>query len=819
MNRMPRDDYYVLMWNWVPPLFSRGKEKAQQAIQRFRDLACNSCTIISCFVNLPSFMRSLKTFDLPADEKALQEVDLTPFREANFPFYLMNIGRPLYWNWGQAKPVFRAQYETFARERDRRVFQKKACLNDPKVIDGIRTRIDELMDSLKDVRDLSLFYDLRDEPSVTSFLLASDLCFCEHCLTRMREWLKAQYGTLASLNAEWGTQFSSWDAVEPLTTLEALDRRDAGTLNFAPWADHRQFMNWTFARTFDEMTQRIRRHDPEALCGPCGTQCPSVFGGYDFSQIVAPTGWVEAYEFGCSVDCYRSFKPRREFPILKTSGLGGGADAVRLTLWTYVYQSGGYSGTIIWNAHIMVDVESEALPPKSGAEQLRDIFAELRAGVPRLVQRTDEISSPVAVHYSHASINADFITSVPNRPVSVAGFENDRSLSCKSRVGWWNLLEDRGLRPVFISSQQIEAGELLKRGLKVLILPRSIAISDAEAAAMREFVEQGGVLAADSYAGRMDEHCREREAGILDDLFGVKRADRSYHGGAGSASFRWDAQPGKRPRWGDGTRLGVEAVEDLIQPAGDVQVAGCTEMTDAALGIVARRGRGTAILLNAAPIEYPDARRNRGVFKAMQAFFGRPIELAGVTPEATVTDPATGEPLPGWRVWSFRHGAATYFGVAPDPGLTQDTLGAVTVLEGGRTACTVRLRFAAAGHVYEARSGRSLGEGDTVVESLGPTDAPLYAVLPYKVESMDLRFDGKSARATLKTTGETGEHVFRFDLLEAKGARLLDGGANVVAFGGVAEWVPAGPLPRGGKLSCRDVASGVRAEIGVRNRD
>jgi len=815
MERLPSDDYYVLMWNWVPPLFGGDKERAHKAIQRFRELACNSCTIISCFVNLESFLRSLDTFDLPPDEKDLQEADLTPFREANFPFYLMNIGRPLYWSWGRAKPVFREQYETFARERDRQVFNKTACLNDPKVIEGIGTRIDELMGSLKDVRDLSLLYDLRDEPSVTSFLLASDACFCEHCMARMRERLNEEYGDLDHLNAEWGTDFASWDEVEPLTTLEALDRRDAGTWNFAPWADHRALMNWTFARTFDEMSKRIRQHDPEALCGPCGTQCPGVFGGYDFSQIVTPTGWVEAYDFGCSADCYRSFKPRRQFPILKTSGLGGGANEVRVMLWTYVYQAGGYSGTIIWNSHAMIDVASDELEPLAGAEELRDIFAELRSGVPRLLQRTDEISSPVAVHYSQASINADFITAVPNQPVSVAGFKNEHSTAYTSRVGWWKVLEDRGLRPVFISSQQIEAGELMARGIKVLILPRSIAVSDAEAAAMRTFVEQGGVLAADGFAGRMDEHCREREVGVLDDLFGVTRAGEGYHGGGGQASFRWDVEEGARPRWGDGARIAVVGVEELIRPNDDVQVAGCTEMTDTPLGIVARRGQGTTILFNATPTDYGDARRSRSALKAMQDFFGRALDVAGVTPEAEVTDPDTGDPLPGLRVWSFRHGDATYVGLAPDLGLVQDTLGAVTVEEGRRLARTVKVRLAASGHVYEARSGRYLGEGDTLEDRLAPTDAPLYAVLPYRVDSVGLRFDGTTACAKLNATGEPGEHVFRFDLFDVEGARLLDAGANVVAPAGAAEWTPATDVPPGGRLVCRDVASGACADVAL----
>ena len=38
-----------------------------------------------------------------------------------------------------------------------------------------------------------------------------DLCFCEHCEARFREWLKEKYGTIEELNRHWGTAFWSQD--------------------------------------------------------------------------------------------------------------------------------------------------------------------------------------------------------------------------------------------------------------------------------------------------------------------------------------------------------------------------------------------------------------------------------------------------------------------------------------------------------------------------------------------------------------------------------------------------------------------------------
>jgi hypothetical protein len=51
----------------------------------------------------------------------------------------------------------------------------------------------------------------------------------------------------------------------------------------------------------------------------------------------------------------------------------------------------------------------------------------------------------------------------------------------------------------FIHADQMTAGELAK--VKLLILPWSSAISDAEAQAIKGFVERGGTALADSYCG------------------------------------------------------------------------------------------------------------------------------------------------------------------------------------------------------------------------------------------------------------------------------------------------------------------------------
>jgi len=822
VSRRPRDDYYVLMYTFVTPLFSGDPERARLAIQRFREHGCNGGTLSATFVNVDSYTASIEKFGYPPVTFPTPEMGSSPFRENDFPFYVENIVRPIYWNWGPAKPLFREQYQAFDRDRDPAVFNRTPCLNDPEVMALMKSRVADVMNGLADSRDLSLLYDLRDEPSVTSFLLASDLCFCDHCMAAMREWLTGRYGELGALNAGWGTSFGSWDDVVPLTTQEALERREEGNWNFAPWADHRNFVNETFRRVCADLSDEIKAHDPEAWVGLAGTQCPSVFGGYDFGRLVPILDWAEPYDYGASLDLVRSFRRRREFPILKTDFLGGSNATQAVMLWTYLFQSGGYSGTIIYSSERFLDAESDDLTPIGAAPARRDLYAELRSGAARLLQATADEDSPVAVHYSHASVNADFIATAPNRWRSVAGYESSEYADYQSRVAWWKLLEDRGLRPRFLDTEQVEDGDLIDRDIRVFILPRSIALSDAEAAEIRRFVEAGGVLLADHLPGCMDERCRERESGVLDDLFGITRLEHDgYHTSNGRASYGFDVEPGARPKWGQGShRVHIRMMEECIEPAEDVIVMGCSEMTDTPIGIVARRGEGRAVLFNASPVDYTIDRRlaNRG--RGQQQLFGRFIEEAGVQPLIQVFDAGEGEdgePLPGWRAWCFRQGSARYYGLAPDMAVAQDVLGAITIEGAEGEGRAVRVRLGHGGHVYESRSGRYLGEGAEIEDTLTPTSVRLYAVLPYRVTEMALHVTGGVARAALHSEGDgqPGDHVFRFDVLDADGHRLLDLGANIQAFTGAVTWMSQTAPPPGGRIVCRDVATGLQTEATV----
>ncbi|MHC4917934.1 MAG: beta-galactosidase, partial [Planctomycetota bacterium] len=394
MPRTPPDDYYVMMWTVPDPIFQSGPEKARLALQRFREAGCNGASCHGAFIDPESFRKYIRRTGLEKEfPYETPELNTSPYLENDFPVWIENICRALTWDWNRAKPVLRRQYEAFSRERDRRVFVKRACVNDPEVQEATRERLAEMMKVLEPARHLTMLYDLRDEPSACSFLLAGDVCFCEHCMTRMRGWLEERYADLAALNAGWGTAFESWDEVAPLTTQEALERREAGEWNFAPWADHREFMDCSFAGAVREYAAEIRKHDPGALCGLEGGQCPSVFGGWDFSRLVPELDWAEPYAYACTPDYFRSFRNGRDLRLIKATGLGADPTTRLVLLWHYLFQAGGHSGAIVGDSKRAIDTDRDDWPLAEGIRAFAPNWAELRSGIPKLLQLSEELSS------------------------------------------------------------------------------------------------------------------------------------------------------------------------------------------------------------------------------------------------------------------------------------------------------------------------------------------------------------------------------------------------------------------------------------------
>src|ERR1039457_2579595 len=195
--------------------------------------------------------------------------DCRRFVDAHLGFYVENMLSDLAFLHSR-EPIYKADWNAYANSRDRRDLVRKPCFDDPAFWDQISHRMASLTREQSGHHPLA--YDLRDEPSLGSLASPMDYCFCPYTLRALRQWLQRQYPTLAALNQEWETSFSTWDDVMPLTTFEIKERERRALSgrrpeNYAPWADHRAFMDFSFSNALDRLRSLVHQQDPKAPVG------------------------------------------------------------------------------------------------------------------------------------------------------------------------------------------------------------------------------------------------------------------------------------------------------------------------------------------------------------------------------------------------------------------------------------------------------------------------------------------------------------------------------------------------------------------------
>lgn len=425
------------------------------------------------------------------------------------------------WSWLQAKELLKKDLDS------KEAFKRHPSLSDPAWLTKIHGRLVENTKRLSPYRPI--FYNLADESGIADLASFWDFDFSDQSLSEMRPWLRERYGTLAALNRQWGMSFDSWELVTPQTTREAMRRTDN---NYSSWADHKEWMDVSYARSLKMGADAIHSVDPEAYAAIAGGQMPG-WGGYDYYRLTQVLDAIEPYDIGSNIEMIRSFKPSMAF--VTTAFARGAWEKHRI--WFELLH--GARGNIIWEDKPEHVAEDGGIGERG--KEVEPYYRELRSGIAALLINSVRQSDAVAIHYSQASMRTEWM--LAQRPKGDAWINRSSSSERLDsdflglRESYCRLVEDLGLQYNFVAYGQVEAGELLRGGYRALILPRSSSLSDTEAAAIREFAARGGLVIADGEPGLFDEHSRRREKGVLADLFdpspGAKQAVRmdalSYH--------------------------------------------------------------------------------------------------------------------------------------------------------------------------------------------------------------------------------------------------------------------------------------------------
>src|SRR5215510_6805204 len=405
--------------------------------------------------------------------------------------------------------------ELYKRTGDKKFLKRTPSFNDPVVLKNLG---DIVRASARNKARYNMdYYFVGDEGSLTSYGDAVDFDWSPAALADFRTWLKQEYGTIAALNKEWRTSFTDWSQVVPYTTDEAKKSR-----NFAPWADHRTFMEITFARAYQIARDAAIEGDPDAHIAVSGTQATNAYDGADWSRLDRVIDDFLSYDGGNQWDMHRSFaKPNAMIGFW--TGYGSHGLAVQKAIWTAAIQNVLHPN-IFW----MYSFLNPDMTYSASARDMGRAFSSLKfEGVGKLLMESRRQQDGIALYYSMPSIHAASILGYHQR-----SSDDDDQVPDKARLsfpanrdGWVKTIKDLGLTFDFVSSEDVAKNPISNNKYKILILPLSFALSSSEIQHIEEFVSRGGVVIADAAPGLMDQHCAWDTNNSLNKLFGITTAD------------------------------------------------------------------------------------------------------------------------------------------------------------------------------------------------------------------------------------------------------------------------------------------------------
>lgn len=649
----------------------------------------------------------------------------------NMRWYAENIATDFYSEYHRWFPDRRVNWkfietrEQYKKDRSsKEPLKRKPSLSDPEWLQKIHDRLVGAARFWSPYRPF--FYSLGDESGIADLAAFWDFDFSDQSLAAMRAWLRERYPTLQALNEQWGTKFASWDSVIPQTTDEAMKRPGE---NFSSWSDFKEWMDVAYSGALRMGADAVRSVDPDAYVAILGGQMPG-WGGYDYSRITKALTAIEPYDIGNNIEIIRSLNPN--MAVLTTSFATGPWEQHRV--WYELLH--GNRGLIIWDDKSAFIGPDNSLGPR--AREVAPYYKELRSGIAAQLINSRRLADPIAIHYSQPSMRIEWM--LAQRPKGESWVTRNSSTEYRDsdflrlRISYCKLLEDEGLQYNFVSYGQVEEGELVNQGYKVLILPRSTALSVREADQIRDFVSRGGTVIADGQPGVYDDHCKRLERPLLADLFDV----------SGPGAFT--------------TRL---------------------------------YGLGKAVYMNSDVLNY---HRNRLVSKEapVHRMMSEILQQAAIRPQFAVTG-VNGRPVAGMEVHTFRNGGVNIVALLTNPQLHIEDLGPPEFRSNERFAkpVNVNLTLPAESYVYDMRAAKQLGRKKSMSLTVQPYEPVILSIsaapLPEIVINAPQRVQrGSNLELAVGDAAPSpaGIHVIHIDVTDPSGKPVEYYSGNLLAPAG-----------------------------------
>ena len=372
---------------------------------------------------------------------------------------------------------------------------------------------------------------LCDEPGLNGMTSSDEFDAHPENLVEYRRRMEAKYGTIAEYNRRHRTDHKSFaDVGEGLMA----DARASG--NFAEFIEWRNFNVDRWCEAIRLISDASHAGDPDAPFSMCETFGPSALTGNDYWKLLTRAGLGISQEYTSMVyfgrdpmsnidEVYRSFRP--DMRVWGWTGYFYTADRAKFMPWWFAaHRFGGFS----WYAatapgYNLIDPDTFALTIDGRDLQASLDDSRLLNGLGRAFLEYDWAKRDVAICWSHDSLLLATIRGpeTKNREIAANSPLHDY---LHSRLNAQYLVEDLLYQHDYVAPEQMLTGKLA--GYKVLLMPRINAMSDAEVAAVKEFLAKGGRVVADELPGAWDELGVPREQNPFEGVDGMFVYGRNF---------------------------------------------------------------------------------------------------------------------------------------------------------------------------------------------------------------------------------------------------------------------------------------------------
>ncbi|MBM4163660.1 MAG: hypothetical protein FJ222_04375 [Lentisphaerae bacterium] len=559
-----------------------------------------------------------------------------------------------------------------------------------------------------------------------------------------RLFLKEMHGDIAALNASWGTAFASFDEVDLSEKNDGDEKAALKAGNYPRWYDRQAFLRWNFVQYAKVRRNVMRNLDPQAAIGFEGS------GGF------ARSGDIDAFcremdfwvPYASSADeMIRSLAPK-SMVYGNWLGYDHTADGLISKYWRMVVNGANSAWWWMWSTsgayEGFIDPDLGILP--IAGEMLKDTQV-VRDGLGDLLMQCEMLDDGIAMLYSMPS---GFAATLQDSP-SYNDYEpNHRA--------WFTVIHDLHLQFRYVTDRTLTRGEFAPDTFKVLVLAQALALGDKEAEIVRDFVRRGGTVIADLRPGVFDGHCKPRDRGALDDLFGVAGPVRQKATRAAMTVQLPDEKAPLKLDWQDavvdpGTRLDGGTA---LGAAGETPV-----------WIVREHDKGRAVLLNFSLSQFPTRQVATGLTHqgstettppAVWNAFRRLLGQAGVTPVVDLCQFKGPKVLGNVKLQRWRNGEMQLVAVFRETG---EQIRAHFIAGRGTT-----------NWVYDLRNDMAVGKVDTgwfggdFVMDVIPSRATFFALMPRELPRPNLELTSSKV-----SPGETA--ILRLNVPEAAGLHAL----------------------------------------------